>query len=118
MADFSLYLFLGTGVYGTTGGEPAVVASSRSGTLQRDYSAVDYAVPADASPGINVGLGALATLRNQAVVRAVPLVNNAGVSPVSFGALQMAPTHSLSAPLPSSSLPPLVLGAGISLVLA
>src|SRR5260370_692045 len=75
-------------------------------------------VPADASSRINVGLGALASLRNQAVVRAVPFVNNAGFSPVSFGAVQMAPTHSLSAPVRPSSIPPLVVGVGIALVLA
>src|SRR5260370_18263020 len=85
--------------------------------LQRASAAFAYAAPADASPGINVGLGALATLRNQAVVRAVPLVNNSGFSPVSFGAVQMAPTHSLSAPVRPSSIPPLYLGVGISLVL-
>jgi len=104
--------------YGTAGGDPSPIASSRIGTLQRDYTEVDYTVP-DGGGGINVGVGSLPPL--QVISHAVPLVNavHFGILPQS-GSLGPGPVppRSLVSPVAPSSIPPLIVGVGIALVIA
>ncbi|SRR5260370_5973590 len=105
--------------YGTSGGDPSTIQSSRTGTLQRDYTEVDYAVPDGASPGINIGVGSLPAV--QTISRAVPLVNLSGfrILPQS-GSLGPGPVppRSLTSPVAPSSIPPVIVGVGIALVIA
>jgi hypothetical protein len=128
LEDRSLDLLLGaTSDYGTTGGEPAVVQSSRTGAIQRDYAAQnDYAIPSGGISYDAAGIGS-----SQRIQSAVPLVNPVvplgpgGVPILRSGSLSASPAppstqspRSLAAPISAASVPPSVVGIAIAIALA